>query len=701
MNNTTIFSIPELDCPSEEKLIRKQLQAMPEISGIDFNFMAQEVTITHTFDDHQPLLKAIQSIGMQASVKTTDSSPKVAAAQPTPWWLLAISGVLALSAEITGLFLGYEQSFAVIALAIAAIVLSGKGTLMKGLTALRTMTLNIHFLMMIAITGAMFIGEWPEAAMVTVLFALAERIESYSLDKARLAIKNLMAITPATATVRNGDNWQTMPVNDIQVGATIRVKPGERIPLDGRLTAGQSSVNQAPITGESLPVEKQIGDTVYAGSINERGSFEFTVTALPSDTLIAKIIRAVQQAQAERAPTQRFVDQFSKYYTPIMVVFAILVATIPSLAFGLPFYPWVSKALVLLVIACPCALVISTPVTVVSGLAAAAKQGILIKGGSYLEQGHKLKAIALDKTGTLTQGKPIVTRLIPMNGQTEEQVLHLAASLDSHSEHPVAGAIVYAWQQAYPDKALLPVTQFVAMTGRGVSAFIDGQRYYVGNHQLAEDNHVCNSELEELLAQLEQAGNTTIVVSTDNAVLGVLAVADTVRTHSLEAVQALHQLGIKTIMITGDNAITAQAIAKEVNIDEVRANLLPTDKLSTINTLLEQHHRVGMVGDGMNDAPALAKATIGFAMGKGTDTALETADVALIDDNLMKLPLFIRLSQRTATVLKQNISLSIAIKVVFFGLALAGLSTLWMAVFADMGASLIVVANGLRLLRFR
>lgn len=701
MTNTTIFSIPELDCPSEEKLIRKQLQAMPEILSIDFNFMEQEVTITHTFSDHQPLLKAIQSIGMQASVKTADPSSKATTAQPMSWWLLATAGVLALSAEITGLFLGYEQSFAVITLAIAAIVLSGKGTLMKGVTALRTMTLNIHFLMMIAITGAMFIGEWPEAAMVTVLFALAERIESYSLDKARLAIKNLMAITPATATVRKGDNWQTMPVNEIQVGATIRVKPGERIPLDGRLTAGQSSVNQAPITGESLPVEKQIGDTVYAGAINERGSFEFAVTALPSDTLIAKIIRAVQQAQAERAPTQRFVDQFAKYYTPTMVVFAILVATVPSLAFGLPFYPWVSKALVLLVIACPCALVISTPVTVVSGLAAAAKQGILIKGGSYLEQGHKLKAIALDKTGTLTEGKPIVTRLIPMDQQTEQTVLHLAASLDSHSEHPVAGAIVSSWQKAYPDMALLPVTQFVAMTGRGVSGFIDGQRYYVGNHQLAEDNRVCNADLETLLAQLEQAGNTTIVVSTDTVVLGVLAVADTVRAHSLEAVQALHQLGIKTIMITGDNAITAQAIAKQVNIDEVRANLLPTDKLGAINTLLEQYHRVGMVGDGMNDAPALAKATIGFAMGKGTDTALETADVALIDDNLMKLPLFIRLSQRTATVLKQNISLSIAIKVVFFGLALAGLSTLWMAVFADMGASLIVVANGLRLLRFR
>lgn len=700
MNNTTIFSIPELDCPSEEKLIRKQLQSMPEISGMDFNFITQEVRITHTFSNPEPLLKAIHSVGMKAFIKKVEATPQATMAKASSWWLLAFSGVLALGAEVIGLVLQSEQSFFVIALAIAAIVLSGKGTLMKGLMALRTFTLNIHFLMMVAITGAMFIGEWPEAAMVTVLFALAERIESYSLDKARLAIKNLMAITPSTAMVRNGDQWQAVPVNEITVGATIRVKPGERIPLDGLVTAGQSSVNQAPITGESLPVEKRVGDSVYAGAINERGSFEFTVTALRSDTLIAKIIRAVQQAQSERAPTQRFVDQFAKYYTPIMVLFAILIATIPPLAYGLPFYPWIAKALVLLVIACPCALVISTPVTVVSGLAAAAKQGVLIKGGTYLERGHQLKAIALDKTGTITQGKPVVTRIIPIAEQTEQNLLHLAASLDSHSEHPVAGAIVHAWQEAYPDNALLPVTEFISITGRGVSGFMNGQRYYVGNHQLAEDNQVCNADLEQLLAELEQAGNTTIVVSTDKVVLGVLAVADTVRTHSAEAIQALHQLDIKTIMITGDNATTAQAIAKQVNVDEVQANLLPTDKLDTINALLQKYQRVGMVGDGMNDAPALAKASIGFAMGKGTDTALETADVALIDDNLMKLPLFVRLSRRTSQILIQNISLSIAIKAIFFVLALMGLSTLWMAVFADMGASLIVVANGLRLLRF-
>ncbi|MBY0378550.1 MAG: heavy metal translocating P-type ATPase [Gammaproteobacteria bacterium] len=695
MNIKTIFSIPELDCPSEEKLIRNRLQSMPEIAQIDFNLMAQEVTITHTFNDSAPLLKAMQSIGMQASVKTTEATVSTINNQPS-WWLLAISGMAAIAAEIMGLILNYEQAVGVMVLAMFAIILSGRVTLLKGLRALRTMTLNIHFLMMIAITGALIIGEWPEAAMVTVLFALAERIESYSLDKARQAIKNLMAIAPATATVRQGDTWQVMPVEQIQAGATIRVKPGERIPLDGTLIAGQSSVNQAPITGESLPVAKQVGDIVYAGSINERGSFEFSVSSTPQDTLLAKIVRAVQQAQAERAPTQRFVDQFAKYYTPAMVIIAILIATIPPLAWGLPFYPWIAKALVLLVIACPCALVISTPVTVVSGLTAAAKQGILIKGGTYLEQGHRLKAIALDKTGTLTQAKPVVTQSLALNGHTEQSLLHIAASLDSHSEHPVANAIVQAWQQAYPAIALLDVTEFNAITGRGVSGFIEEKRYYVGNHQLAEDNGVCDSNLEGILAKLEQAGNTTIVVSSEDSVLGVLAVADTLRAHSKEAIAALHQLGIHTVMITGDNKTTAQAIAKEV-----QANLLPTDKLNSMNALLERYQYVGMVGDGMNDAPALAKASIGFAMGKGTDTALETADVALIDDNLMKLPLFFRLSKRSSQILFQNISFAIAVKIVFFVLALAGLGSLWMAVFADMGASLIVVANGLRLLRFR
>lgn len=701
---TTLLFVPGLDCPSEEKLLRNALKQLPEIDALTFNFMAQEVTVQHRLPDIQPIIQAIQSVGMQAEVKTWQPSaakPVATAVQPS-WWLLGIAGCFALLAEGIGFMTTQEQAWPVIGLALLAIGLSGKATLTKGLMALRTFTLNIHFLMMIAITGAMLIGEWPEAAMVTVLFALAERIESYSLDKARQAINNLMAIAPDTANVQTDNGaWQVKPVGDVQVDNILWVKPGERIPLDGVVTAGQSYVNQAPITGESLPVEKKIGDTVYAGTINERGSFECQVSAPPGDTLLAKIVRVVQQAQAERAPTQRFVDQFSTYYTPSMVVLAILVATLPALVWGLPFYPWLYKALMLLVIACPCALVISTPVTVVSGLAAAAKHGILIKGGAYLEQGHTLKAIALDKTGTLTEGKPVVTQCIPLGSQTDKTVLHLAASLDVHSEHPVAAAIVKAWHQAYSNTALLPVTDFEAITGRGVTGLIQGQRYYVGNHQLAEDTQVCNPEIEVLLKELEQAGQTTILLSTDTQALAVLAVADTIRDTSIAALQALHELGLKSIMLTGDNAVTAHAIAKHVGIDEVRAHLLPTDKLTAMDNLLTRYQRVGMVGDGMNDAPALAKATIGFAMGQGTDTAIETADVTLMDDNLQKLPFFIRLSKKTAQVLWQNISLSIGIKAVFFILALLNLSTLWMAVFADMGASLIVVANGLRLLRFR
>ncbi|HAT9332770.1 TPA: heavy metal translocating P-type ATPase, partial [Legionella pneumophila subsp. pneumophila] len=417
------------------------------------------------------------------------------------------------------------------------------------------------------------------------------------------------------------------------------------------------------------------------------------------DTLLAKIGKAIEQAQADRAPTQRFVDQFSKYYTPIMVLMAFFVALIPPLAFGYPFYDSLYKSLTLLVIACPCALVISTPVTVVSGLAAAAKQGLLIKGGSYLEVGHRLRLIALDKTGTLTEGKPVVTDFIAWDeNRTKESLLLLAASLDSHSEHPVANALVQYWQQEQPQNALLEIEQFSALPGRGVKGLVGQELYFVGNHQLAEDNQVCNHFVEQELKRLEEEGKTTVILSNATTVLAIFAVADTLRVTSQQAIAQLHERGIKTAMLTGDNAVTAQAIAKKVGIDEVNANILPAEKLQAINGLLDYYNSVGMVGDGINDAPALAKATVSFAMGKGTDTALETADVALMNDNLARLPFYIDLSRKTARTLYQNISLSIAIKGIFFILALVGYATLWMAVFADMGASLIVVANGLRLL---
>lgn len=427
------------------------------------------------------------------------------------------------------------------------------------------------------------------------------------------------------------------------------------------------------------------------------------MTANKGNTTLARIIRTVQEAQAQRAPTQRFVDQFARYYTPGVVIFAVLLAAVPPLFFGQAFAPWLYKALVMLVIACPCALVISTPVTVVSGLAAAARQGILVKGGVYLEEGRKIKAVALDKTGTLTYGKPVVTDVIPLNGQPAEELLHWAASLDAQSEHPVASAIVAECAQAHGAERcnLLPVTDFEAITGRGVKGKLNGQTHYVGNHRLTEENRVCGPHVEAVLDRLEREGKTTVVLTSEKEALAAMGVADTLRDTSVEAIKSLHALGVRTVMLTGDNETTARAIADKVGIDDVRGNLLPEDKLTAIDALLQEYGGVGMVGDGINDAPALAKASIGFAMGAaGTDTALETADVALMQDDLRKLPMFLALSRQTSRILTQNIALSLGIKVVFFALALAGKATLWMAVFADMGASLLVVFNGLRLLRY-
>lgn len=702
----TIFFIPKMDCPTEEKLIRSKLRTISNIQ-LEFNLMQKELTIIHQNIDLSIIQKALSNIGMEAQVKNNSfTNQHLKMLQPgvmlQDWIIIGISGLLAIVAEIFAFTTRSEHSLAIIVLASASMLIGGRQTFLKGLRAIRHFTLNMNFLMTVAILGAVMIGEWPEAAMVTFLFALAETIEVYSLDKARHAISRLIEISPDDATVQTDEgNWQVKPISKIKLNDIVRVKPGERIPLDGVVFKGHSSVNQAPITGESIPLEKKPGDTVFAGSINERGSFEFKVTTQVNETLLAKIIRAVQKAQSERAPAQKFVDQFAKYYTPSMVVLAILVATLPTLIWGAAFYSWFYKALVLLVIACPCALVISTPVTIVSGLAAAAKQGILIKGGTYLEEGRKLKAIAFDKTGTLTEGKPRVTDIALTAELTENAVLQLAASLESHSEHPVAEAVLKHWERLTSQKLLLPISEFETIPGAGVVGKINNQYYFLGNHRFAEKQEACNSQIEALLKGFEQQGKTAVVLGSKQRTLAILAVADTVRENSLQTIQFLHKLGIKTIMITGDNPTTAQTIAKSLNIDDVQANLFPEDKLIAIDILLKKYRKVGMVGDGINDAPALAKASIGFAMGSGgTDVALETADIAIMEDNLKKVPFFIILSRRVWHKLIQNITLSIGIKAVFFILALMGMASLWMAIFADMGASLIVVFNGLRLLHF-
>ncbi len=492
--------------------------------------------------------------------------------------------------------------------------------------------------------------------------------------------------------------WVEQDVKTIELGARVRVRPGERIGLDGEVLSGTSTIDQAPITGESLPVEKTVGDKVFAGTINQAGSLEYAVTAAANNSTLARIIHAVEQAQGARAPTQRFVDQFSKIYTPAVFILALAVAVIPPLFMGALWFDWIYRALVLLVVACPCALVISTPVTIVSGLAAAARKGILVKGGVYLEGGHKLDYLALDKTGTITHGKPVQTDYLSLDPVAATLAPALAAALAGRSDHPVSLAIA----NAAVDKQLAPLTvdNFEALAGRGVRGEVGGQVYYLGNHRLVEELNLCSPELEEKLFALEKQGKSVVLLLDQSGPLALFAVADTVKDSSREAIRQLHELGIKTLMLTGDNVHTAQAIAAQVGIDEAKGDLLPTDKLQAIEALYAQGHRVAMVGDGINDAPALARAEIGFAMAAaGTDTAIETADVALMDDDLRKIPAFIRLSRQTSSILKQNIALALVIKAVFLGVTFAGLATMWMAVFADMGVSLLVVFNGLRLLR--
>ncbi|WP_395062067.1 heavy metal translocating P-type ATPase [Paraburkholderia silvatlantica] len=717
-----------MDCPTEERLIRNRLEPMPGVVRLDFDLLARELTVHHRLDDTQSVVSALRALDM--APRALDDSASAQAAAPAPVGLalrqkllLAVSGVAAAGAEVLAWSTGRETSLLVLACAVISIACAGLPTLRKGWIALRNVTINIYFLMSLALIGAVAIGKWPEAAMVVFLFALAEEIEALSLERARQAIRALTALAPETAEVwQAGDGapgqgqWRESAVGEVAVGSRIRVRTGQRVPLDSRVIAGRAALDQAPITGESLPVDKETGAALYAGSIVVDGVVEALVTAAAQDSTLARIAAAVQEAQAQRAPTQRFVDQFARYYTPAVVVLAAILALAGPLVFGGAWSAWLYKALVLLVIACPCALVVSTPVTVVSGLAAAARHGMLVKGGVWLERGRLLKVVALDKTGTLTRGEPVLTDALaapvralatagqssaaPLSPLSSQEALRIAASLDDASTHPVARAVVEGWRARAPDARLLAVDQFAVLNGRGVQGRIDGTLWRLGNHRLVEELGLCSPELEAQLATLERAGKTAIVLCAPQEAVAVFAVADALRTESAPAVRALRALGVTPVMLTGDNASTARAIADQLGIDDARGNLLPQDKQDAIAALSKRYGMAAMVGDGVNDAPALARADIGFAMGAaGTATALETADVAIMDDDPRKIAAFIGLSRKTAGVLKQNIALALGIKAVFLVLAMAGEATLWMAVFADVGASLLVVANGLRVRR--
>ncbi|MDB5869604.1 MAG: heavy metal translocating P-type ATPase [Polaromonas sp.] len=714
----TRFRIPAMDCAAEESDIRRALQAVPGIRSLNFQLVARTLTIDAPAGALQAAVEAIGQAGykMQPFTAAAPSDadhdghghshdhPPLPAQGGLPAGLPRLAAALALAGVAEAISIltpaGLPWTLAGMAVALAAIYLAGLDVYAKGLAALFRRRLNINALMTVAVTGAFLIGQWPEAAMVMALYSLAELIEAMAVDRARNAIKGLMALAPEAADVRQPDGrWTTVLLGDVPLGATVRVKPGGRIPLDGTVTAGVSAINQASVTGESLPVDKAVGDSVFGGTISQTGELELRVTAAASDSTLARIIHAVEQAQGTRAPMQAFIDRFAAIYTPAVFMLALAVALFTPLLLDWTWLQALYKALVLLVIACPCALVVSTPVTLVSGLTTAARRGILIKGGTYLEQARLLKAVALDKTGTLTEGRPALVQAQAWGGADQAWARRMAASLAARSDHPVSKAIAKGLPQEQ-EAGLLDIEGFEALAGRGVRGRIDGQPYVLGNHRLMEERGQCSPELEAALALHEAQGRTLTLLAGERGVLAIFAVADTIRPTSRQAIADLKALGVTPVMLTGDNAATARAVAAQAGIDDVRGNLLPEEKLLAIRHIQDQYGLTGMAGDGINDAPALAQADIGFAMGRaGTDIAIEAADVVIMTDSLLRLAETIRLSRRTHAVLWQNITLALGIKAVFFVLAVFGSATMWMAVFADMGASLLVVANGLRLLR--
>ncbi|EWS56591.1 MULTISPECIES: heavy metal translocating P-type ATPase [unclassified Methylibium] len=706
-----------MDCAAEESEIRRAVEGISGIRALTFQLGQRSLAldapgpalelavaaIRKAGFDPQPLAEGKPGAAPEHAADDGHDHGQDHAFGPVGYGRLGMALLLAIAAELVGYFAPDTQIWKGIGLAVAAaaIWLAGFDVYKKGLTALLRGRLNINALMTVAVTGAFAIGQWPEAAMVMALYAIAEAIEARAVDRARNAIKGLLEMAPEEAAVRQADGtWLTQPVASVALDAVLQVRPGERVPMDGVLTAGSTSINQAPVTGESIPVDKAVGDPVFAGTINDTGSFEFRVTALASNSTLARIIHAVEEAQGTRAPTQGFVDRFAAVYTPAVFVVALAVALLGPWLLDWTWMQSIYKALVLLVIACPCALVISTPVTIVSGLAAAARRGILIKGGVYLEGARNLKAIALDKTGTITEGKPKLVEWKVLDtamaaGMDAATAEHTAAVLAGHSDHPVSRAIAAGLKSNS-----VQAKDFKAIAGRGVQAEIGGKLWVLGNHKLIEERGQCSPALEAVLRTHEEAGRTVSLLASDTGPVALFAVADTIKPSSREAVAELKALGITPVMLTGDNQATATAIAHEAGIAEARGNLLPEDKLAAIKALQAEHGMTAMTGDGINDAPALAQSDIGVAMGAaGTDTAMEAADVVVMNDDLRRIAETVRLSKFTHAVLWQNIALALGIKAVFLVLAVFGNASMWMAVFADMGASLLVVVNGLRLLK--
>lgn len=698
--NETLLQVDGISCLDCAGKFEKAVNELPGVASATLNTMTGRLAISGSVD-----LAAIRRLGSEENYSVT---PVVHGTKAEPQakdidWdkRRAILSGIALAGGYATEKLG-GPIFAFLPLYLTAILLGGWSNFKKASRALPRLNFNMSVLMSTAVIGAVAIRQFEEGAVVAFLYAISEMLEKWTMDKARRSIRQLMDIAPKMARVRRSGGEAMIPVEEILVGDVMIVSPGEKIAMDGIILSGESAINQAAITGESIPVEKGPGAEVYAGSLNAQGALEVRVTKLVQDTTIAKIIHMVEEAQGKRAPTQAFVDKFAAVYTPIVMALAVGIVFIPPLFMGAAWAPWIYRGLALLVVACPCALVVSTPVAIVSAISNAARHGVLIKGGIHLEEAGSLSAIAFDKTGTLTKGEPVVTDALPLAGQSEYELVRMASNLEARSEHPLAAAIVkFAMAHGH---TVEPVSDFTAISGRGAKGTIAGEPVYIGNPRLFADLGIAlSAPVAQEVGRLQGEGKTVMVVGSESKFYGIIAMADEVRASSATAIEALKQAGVRhTIMLTGDNGATAKAMASQVGVHEYRAELLPQDKVTAMQELIGKYGKVAMIGDGINDAPALALSTVGIAMGgTGTDAAMETADIVLMSDDLVKLPFTIKLSRKSLAIIRQNISFSLAIKALAVLAVFPGWLTLWLAILADMGASIVVTLNSLRLLRVK
>ncbi|MBI1820739.1 MAG: cation-translocating P-type ATPase [Nitrospirae bacterium] len=692
---TLQVAIGKMDCPDCGLKIEKRLHRVKGVESAEVNFLTARLTVKYQPIQINPraISREVEKLGYTVKDPESPEKPGPGSFFQKPVFSTFLSGGLTVGGVISS-FLFSSQISTVFYL--MAVFLGGYPIARKGLLSLKQRITDMNVLMTLAVFGAVLLRDYLEGASVVFLFSLAQWLETRSVDRSRKAIGRLIDYTPVRVTVSREGADQRVDGEQVKAGERVIVRPGEILPFDGKIVKGISSVNQASMTGESLPVDKKERDEVYAGTLNLTGVLEIEVTHLWKESRMARIIHLVEESSGRKASSQRFVDLFSKYYTPWVISFAVFIAVAPPLFFHENLNTWFYRALVLVVIACPCALVISTPVTIISGLSAAARKGILIKGGLFLEELGRIKTFVFDKTGTLTTGIAGVKEVIPFSG-TAESLIRIAASLEKHAKHPVAGAIVeYANRMGTPE---LPLKDFQSFPGLGAKGVLAGETYFIGNHRFFEEQGFCSEKIESSLFPLEAQGKTTVLIGNEREVLGIIAVSDSLRPETAQSLRELRTEGVENIsMMTGDNAVNASLVASRIGLDEVYAEMMPDEKANTIGQLRKKFEKVAMVGDGINDAPALAAATVGIAMGeKGTEVSMETADVVLMSDNLLKLPFAVRLGKQTLRLIKQNVALAIGIKAVFLILAIAGLSTLWMAVAADMGVSLLVIANGMRI----